>query len=96
LTDRYKWNGNAPNTFEASLLTPGTCTIEQPGRAVITVEDTLLALQFDAAVLELRVETVAPDDQGLRASWGGPLTRLVLSHASDQDRAECRLEFHKG
>jgi hypothetical protein len=79
-----------------SVMTPRTVSVDAAGSITLKLasgDGTASALKFDDAALEPKVETVELADQGLRASWGPQVYRILLNSKQPVSSGKWSYEF---
>jgi len=92
LTDAYEL-GEVSGSISLNMLTPCDVDTGSPGRLVLgevqMADDRVsgsATITFDKDVLSAQVESIPIEDGGIKRTWGGRLTRIVLTAVDPQPK----------
>lgn len=82
---------SGPASLLVPLYTARPAELVRPGLVAIACQPRRLLLEFDPAVLTVKIEPVPVDDPSLRRSWGKQLWRVALEYRHDQPAGDYEL-----
>jgi hypothetical protein len=79
-----------------SLMTPCEVKIEEAGRIALQAGGRLLALSYDADMLQATVEEIVLEDERLKSGWGENMSRLLLTAKRPVGKGQVMMRIERG